>query len=198
MPKTLSLPALTRAAKKCQGCDLYKNATQTVFGAGDEGAKILFVGEQPGDQEDRAGEPFIGPAGQLLDRALADAGITRDDAYVTNAVKHFKWEPRGKRRIHGKPSARQIDACKPWLESEIEVVNPRLIVALGSSAAMALMGSNFRVTQERGKILKTESGRPLLATVHPSSLLRMPDPDARHAAYAQFVHELSVAAKHVS
>lgn len=197
MPRTLSLPALTRAARKCQGCDLYKNATQTVFGAGGEKAKMLFVGEQPGDQEDRAGEPFVGPAGQLLDKALGEAGIDREDVYVTNAVKHFKWEPRGKRRIHGKPSARQVDACRPWLEAEIQVVNPRLIVCLGSTAAMSLMGSAFRVTQERGKILKTDSGRAVLATVHPSSLLRIPDRDARHLAFTQFVADLAIAATHV-
>ena len=198
LPPTLSLPALVKAARRCEGCDLYRNATQTVFGAGAKDAKLLLVGEQPGDQEDRAGKPFVGPAGQLLDKALAEAGIDRDDVYVTNAVKHFKWEPRGERRIHGKPSSRQVEACKPWLEAEIKLVGPRLIVALGSTAAMSLMGNRFRVTQERGKLLKTESGLALLASVHPSSLLRMPDREARHAAFAQFVADLAVAAKYVS
>ena len=196
LPRKITLPALARAAKGCEGCDLYKRATQTVFGSGPETAQILLIGEQPGDREDREGKPFVGPAGRILDEALEEAGIDRGEVYVTNAVKHFKWEPRSKRRMHAKPSARQVEACGPWLESEIEVVNPRIIGCLGATAAQAMMGSSFKVTRERGKVLQREDGRPLLATVHPSSLLRMPDRDERHRAMALFVADLKVMARY--
>lgn len=195
LPEKRSLPTLAEAAKGCKGCDLYRNATQTVFGEGPGKARLILVGEQPGDKEDLAGHPFVGPAGQLLDKALVEAGIPRDEVYVTNAVKHFSFTPRGKRRMHQKPTARQIGACKPWLESEIEVLKPRLVVCLGATAAQALLGAEFRVTKDRGKVIEAESGLAVLATVHPSSLLRIPDSREREAAYESFVADLRVAAK---
>ena len=171
-------------------------ATQVVFGEGPKSARVMFVGEQPGDQEDLAGKPFVGPSGALLDEAMEEAGVPRDRVYVTNAVKHFKWEPRGKRRLHAKPSAREIAACRPWLEAEIKVVQPKMIVCLGATASQSLMGSGFRLTQHRGEILKeTEWADWVLATVHPSSLLRMPDPDARRAAREQFVSDMKLVAR---
>src|SRR5438034_3956006 len=182
VPKTTSLRTLGSAVQGCRGCDLYKNATQAVFGEGPKAARVMFVGEQPGDQEDKAGKPFVGPAGMMLDRALEKAGIDRSEVYVTNAVKHFKFEPRGKRRIHSKPSAREVKACRPWLEAEIKVVQPQMIVCLGATAAQSLMGSAFRLTQHRGEALHTPWAPWLLATNHPSAVLRMPDAELRDRA----------------
>ncbi|MEU6380069.1 UdgX family uracil-DNA binding protein [Streptomyces sp. NPDC046909] len=197
VPRRGGLPALRRAAAGCRGCPLYRDASQTVFGEGKAGARLMLVGEQPGDQEDRQGKPFVGPAGKLLDRALAEAGIDPGDAYVTNAVKHFKFtraEPR-KRRIHKAPSLREMTACAPWLAAELAVVEPELIVILGATAGKALLGSSFRVTQDRGVVLEREiHGREerLVATVHPSSVLRSDD---REAAYQGLVSDLRVAAR---
>lgn len=194
LPKRRNLDSLQKAARHCQGCPLYENATQTVFGAGRPQARLVLVGEQPGDREDREGEPFVGPAGLLLDRCLADAGIERSDVYVTNAVKHFKWEPRGKRRIHKKPSAREIAACRPWLDAELDEIQPEMIVCLGATAAQALLGRSFRVTHDRGKTLDSPGLPPVLATVHPSSILRAPDHPSREQARRDFVQDLRVAA----
>ena len=194
LPERHTLKALREAARSCRGCPLYQNATQTVFGAGDSHARLILVGEQPGDREDVEGKPFVGPAGALLDRCLIEAGIDRDLVYVTNAVKHFKWEPRGKRRIHKKPSAREQAACRPWFNAELEAVKPALVVCLGATAAQSLLGSKFRVTQDRGKVLHTPGLPPVLATVHPSSILRAPDDEARHEARAGFIDDLRRAA----
>jgi uracil-DNA glycosylase family protein len=190
------LTELSESAATCTRCDLYKRATQTVFGEGSAGATLLFVGEQPGDQEDKQGHPFVGPAGHVLDRALADSGITRTDAYVTNAVKHFKWTERGKRRIHERPSTTQIKACRPWLEDELRVVRPRLIVLLGAVAGESVFGSSFRVGTYRGKVTDASVGSwqgPAVGTIHPSAVLRGPDPKARDEAYAGLVADLKVA-----
>ena len=195
LPPRLELPVLREAAAGCRGCGLYCDATQTVFGEGPGDALVVFVGEQPGDQEDRAGKPFVGPSGHLLDDALQRAGVPRERCYVTNAVKHFKFEPRGKRRIHSKPSAREVAACRPWLEAELKVVKPQMIVCLGATAAQALLGRDFRVTQHRGEVLSSEWAPWLLATVHPSSLLRIPDATAREEAFAQFVDDMKTVAK---
>jgi uracil-DNA glycosylase len=192
-PDTTSLTTLRQAANGCTACPLYKNATQTVFGEGPKDAKLMLVGEQPGDQEDLSGKPFIGPAGQLLDRALEDAGIDRNAVYVTNTVKHFKWEPRGKRRIHQKPSSHDIAACRPWLEAELRIVRPGVLVCLGSTAAQALFGPSFRVTPERGKVLGSPLAARVVTTVHPSSLLRQPDEESRRREYALFVADLRAA-----
>ena len=186
VPPSATLASLKKAAANCQGCDLYKRATQTVFGEGPTKADIMFVGEQPGDQEDRTGQPFVGPAGRLLDRCLIAAGIDREAAYVTNVVKHFKWIPRGKRRLHGKPNAREIEACKPWLEAEIAVIKPKVLVCLGATAAQALLGRSFRVSRERGRPIPSTLAPHLLATVHPSALLRARDTD-REAEIARFI-----------
>jgi DNA polymerase len=194
-PNTSSLTTLKSAAKNCTACHLYKHATQTVFGEGTKGAKLMLLGEQPGDQEDLAGKPFVGPAGKILDRALEEAGIDRDEVYVTNTVKHFKWEPRGKRRIHKKPNSREIAACRPWLEAELRVVRPGLLVCLGATAAQAIFGPAFRVTRDRGKVLKSEVAPKVLATVHPSSLLRQPDEESREREYKLFVADLCAALK---
>ncbi|MEU0599296.1 UdgX family uracil-DNA binding protein [Streptomyces sp. NPDC006393] len=200
LPERGGLPALRRAAAECRGCPLHLNATQTVFGAGNADARVMLVGEQPGDQEDRQGEPFVGPAGKLLDRALAEAGIDPGEAYVTNAVKHFKFtqaEPR-KRRIHKAPSLREMTACGPWLAAELAVVEPELIVVLGATAGKALLGSSFRVGEVRGTVLEREiHGRPerLVPTVHPSSVLRAQDDEDRKAAYGGLVADLKVAAR---
>jgi len=190
-----NLEDLKKAAKNCQACDLWKRGTQTVFGEGAPNAKIMFVGEQPGDQEDLEGRPFVGPAGKLLDRALEDAGIDRKKVYVTNAVKHFSWEPRGKRRIHKKPNAVEIAACRPWLDAEIAALRPKIIVLLGATAAQSLLGRDFRVTQHRGKFLKSELALYVMATVHPSSILRAPDEQARHDAMKQFITDLKKIAR---
>jgi DNA polymerase len=185
------LTSVRRAAKECHACDLWKRGTQTVFGRGPKEARLMLIGEQPGDQEDLVGEPFVGPAGRMLDRALQEAGIPRDAVYVTNVVKHFKWEPRGKRRIHKKPNTMEIAACRPWLDAEIAVLKPRVVVCLGATAAQALLGKSFRVTQQRGEVI-TSPLMPyaIMATVHPSSILRAPDDDARHAEMARFIDDL--------
>jgi uracil-DNA glycosylase family protein len=191
LPARLSVRALREAAACCRGCDLWKRGTQTVFGAGAAPAQLLFVGEQPGNDEDLRGEPFVGPAGKLLDRALLEAGIDRTQAYVTNVVKHFKWEPRGKRRIHEKPNAREVAACRPWVMAEIEVVRPRVVVCLGATAAQALLGRDFKVTQRRGELIENTGLAPyVMATVHPSSILRAPDDETRQREFARFVEDL--------
>jgi uracil-DNA glycosylase family protein len=195
VPETSSLKEVAEAAKKCTACHLYKRATQTVFGEGPKHATMLLIGEQPGDYEDVAGKPFVGPAGKIMDRALEEAGIDRKDVYVTNAVKHFKWEPRGKRRIHQKPNSREIAACKPWLEAELRLVKPKLVVCLGATAGRAIFGPSFRVTRERGKVLSSKLAPRVVATVHPSSLLRQPDEESREREYAHFVSDLRVALK---
>ena len=195
VPKASSIATLKSAAKTCTACHLFKHATQTVFGEGSKGATLMLLGEQPGDQEDRAGKPFVGPAGKILDRALKDAGIDRRQVYVTNTVKHFKWEPRGKRRIHKKPNSREIAACRPWLEAELRVVRPDLLVFMGATAAQAVFGPSFRVTRERGKVLESELAPTVVATVHPSSLLRQPDEESREREYKLFVADLRVALK---
>src|SRR5438045_2221932 len=194
-PQTSSLSEVREAARDCTACHVYKRATQTVFGEGPKRAPIMLMGEQPGDFEDVAGKPFVGPAGKILDRALAEAGIDRDEVYVTNAVKHFKWEPRGKRRIHQKPSARDIAACRPWLEAELRLVEPKLVVVLGSTAGQTIFGPSFRVTKERGKVLSSRFAPRVVATVHPSSLLRQPDEESREREYKRFVADLRVAVK---
>lgn len=195
LPLHGNLEDLKKAAKNCQACDLWKRGTQTVFGEGAPNAKIMFVGEQPGDQEDLEGRPFVGPAGKLLDRALVDAGIDRKKVYVTNAVKHFKWEPRGKRRIHKKPNAVEIAACRPWLDAEIAALRPKIIVLLGATAAQSLLGRDFRVTQHRGEFLQSGLASFVMATVHPSSILRAPDEQARHDAMKQFIADLKKIAR---
>jgi DNA polymerase len=195
IPLDPTLEKLRKAAQNCKACDLWKTGTQTVFGAGAAHAKIMFVGEQPGHQEDLEGKPFVGPAGKLLDTALVEAGIDRSETYVTNAVKHFKWEPRGKRRIHKKPNAAEIAACRPWLDAEISVLKPQVIVCLGATAAQALLGRAFRVTQHRGEILKSPLAPFVMATVHPSSILRAPDDDTRHREMARFIDDLRKLAK---
>jgi uracil-DNA glycosylase len=195
VPATESLSKVAAAAKSCTACPLYKNATQTVFGEGPKRATIMMVGEQPGDYEDVAGKPFVGPAGKMLDRALEEAGFDRSEVYVTNAVKHFKWEPRGKRRIHQKPSSRDIAACRPWLEAELRLVEPKLVVCLGSTAAQTIFGPSFRVTKQRGRVLESELAKKVVATVHPSSLLRQPDEESREREYKNFVADLRVALK---
>lgn len=189
-----SLARVRARARRCTRCPLYKIGTQTVFGEGPASARVVMIGEQPGDQEDRAGRPFVGPSGKLLDRALADAGIERDDVYVTNAVKHFKWVRAGKRRLHQKPNAREVAACRVWLDTELELIDPHLVVALGATAAQTLMGRAFRVTRERGRVLEVPWARGFLATVHPSSILRG-NPEEREAAFAALVKDLKVVAK---
>jgi uracil-DNA glycosylase len=194
LPKGRSLASLRRAAQNCRGCDLWRDATQTVFGEGPARAELMLVGEQPGDQEDRQGKPFVGPAGGLLDRALADAGIERDAVYLTNAVKHFKWRPHGKRRLHQTPRAGEVEACRPWLEAEVEAVVPRAVVALGAIAAKALFGSSVRVTRDRGRLLDTPLAPVGAVTVHPSAILRVREPDERHDAFAALVEDLGMVA----
>ena len=194
-PDTTSWSAMREAAKDCEACHLYKRATQTVFGEGPKDAPMMLVGEQPGDYEDVAGKPFVGPAGKIMDRALEEAGIDRSQVYVTNAVKHFKWEPRGKRRIHQKPNSREIAACRPWLKAELRLVKPKLLVCLGATAAQAIFGPSFRVTRERGKVLSSKFAPRVLATVHPSSLLRQPDEESREREYRRFVVDLRAAVK---
>jgi len=193
IPSRPSLASLRAAAAHCTACPLYARGTQTVFGEGPAHAPLMLVGEQPGDQEDRTGQPFVGPAGRLLDRCLIAAGIDREAAYVTNVVKHFKWIPRGKRRLHGKPNAREIEACKPWLEAEIAVIRPKVLVCLGATAAQALLGRSFRVSRERGHPIPSTLAPHVLATVHPSALLRARD-DERDAQIARFIADLATAA----
>jgi uracil-DNA glycosylase len=197
LPQRHDLRSLKEAAKDCRGCDLYRNSTQTVFGEGRASSTILFVGEQPGDQEDLAGHPFVGPAGHLLDACMEEAGIDRKTAYVTNAVKHFKWEPRGKRRIHKKPSMREVAACRSWLTAEIEAVKPRLIVCLGATAAQSLLGPAFRVTKDRGRIIEVAGYPPVLATVHPSSILRAESHEDRESERRLFIADLIAAEKYL-
>jgi DNA polymerase len=191
LPERLTLPALREAAAGCRGCHLWQVGTQTVFGEGAVQAEAMFVGEQPGDQEDRAGKPFVGPAGRVFDEALEEAGIDRTAVYVTNAVKHFKWQARGKRRIHQKPNWTEMTACQPWLEAELEVVKPRVLVLLGATAAQTLLGRQFRVTQHRGELLVSDLAEAVTATVHPSSILRG-DPEERDTNFAAFVADLRV------
>jgi len=195
VPDEPSVERLREAAGACKGCDLWRNATQTVFGEGSEHARLMLVGEQPGDREDIEGRPFVGPAGRVLDAALERASIPRANVYVTNVVKHFRWVRRGKRRLHEKPNSQQVRACRPWLEAEVKVVRPRLIVLLGATAAQAVLGPSFRVTQQRGKVLATPLGVPGLATVHPSSILRALDDESREEAMDAFVIDLEVAAR---
>jgi uracil-DNA glycosylase family protein len=193
LPERPSLPALREAATGCQGCHLWQVGTQTIFGEGAQDAETMFVGEQPGDQEDRAGKPFVGPAGALFDEALEAAGIDRSTTYVTNAVKHFKWQARGKRRIHQKPNWTEMTACRPWLEAELVVVQPRVLVLLGATAAQTLLGRQFRVTQHRRELLESDLAEFVTATVHPSSVLRG-EPEERETAFAAFVADLRVVA----
>src|SRR5437660_12329772 len=194
-PNSSSLSTVRNAVKDCTACHLYKRATQTVFGEGPKKAPIVLVGEQPGDYEDVAGKPFVGPAGKIMDRALEEAGIDRKQVYVTNAVKHFKWEPRGKRRIHKKPNSREIAACRPWLEAELRLVRPKLLLCLGATAGQAIFGPSFRVTRERGRLLSAKLAPKVVATVHPSSLLRQPDEESRQREYERFVIDLRAALK---
>jgi DNA polymerase len=190
-----SLQSVAAAAKDCRGCDLWSRATQTVFGEGPRSAKVLLIGEQPGDKEDLSGHPFVGPAGRLLDEALAEAGIDRTRVYLTNAVKHFKWRASGKRRLHERPDSAEIAACRLWLELELRLVKPDIVVALGATAAQALLGRAFRVTKARGKVVSSPLAPRVIATVHPSSILRAPDDDARHQEMRAFVRDLRVVAK---
>jgi uracil-DNA glycosylase len=194
LPERRSLSSLREAAAGCRGCHLWQVGTQTVFGEGAEDAEAMFVGEQPGDQEDQQGRPFVGPAGRVFDEALEAAEIDRAQTYVTNAVKHFKWQARGKRRIHQKPNWAEMTACRPWLEAELEVVQPRVLVLLGATAAQSLLGREFRVTQHRGELLESDLAEAVTATVHPSSILRG-EPTEREANFAAFVDDLRVAAK---
>jgi uracil-DNA glycosylase len=198
IPPRPTLASVRNAAASCRACDLWKGGTQTVFGAGGRRARIMFVGEQPGDAEDLAGQPFVGPAGRLLDRILAEVGISRADAYVTNVVKHFKWEPRGKRRIHKKPNAAEIAACRPWLETEIALVRPQALVCLGATAAQALLGRAYKVSRQRGAFVDSMLAPLVMATVHPSSVLRAPDEQARRAATAQLTGDLRRLAQRLS
>ncbi len=190
IPLAPTLDALADISKGCKACDLWERGTQTVFGEGKPNSKIMFVGEVPGDQEDKAGHPFVGPAGNLLNKALEEAGIDRSKTYVTNAVKHFNWEPRGKRRIHKKPKASEIAACRPWLDAEISKLRPKVIVCLGATAAQALLGRDFRVTQHRGEFIQSSLAPYVTATVHPSAILRAPDDETRHAEMHRFVQDL--------
>ena len=197
VPDQLTLPALREAAAGCRACDLYKTGTQTVFGQGAEHAQVMFVGEQPGDREDREGKPFVGPAGRVLDEALEEAGIERRRVYITNAVKHFKWKPQGKRRLHQKPNAAEINACRPWLDGEIATVKPHLLVLLGATAAQALLGRDFRVSVQRGQLMERPALPPMMATVHPSSILRAPDDETREIEMRAFVQDLKRVAQHL-
>ncbi|MFO0969345.1 MAG: UdgX family uracil-DNA binding protein [Gemmataceae bacterium] len=195
LPPKHTLPALTAAVQRCQGCDLYKNATQAVFGEGSAHARMVLIGEVPGDREDIEGHPFVGPAGRLLDECLEEARVPRREVYVTNAVKHFKWEPSGKRRLHKKPSSREIAACRPWLEAEFEVIQPRSIVCLGATAAQAILGKTFRISRQRGVVIASEWSVWTLATWHPSAILRAPDSASRAQRRRQFVDDLRLAAR---
>lgn len=198
LPKERSLPSLQQAAESCRGCSLYLHATQTVFGEGSAAARVMFVGEQPGDAEDRQGKPFVGPAGRVFDKALKAAGLDRGVAYVTNVVKHFKFEERGKARLHKRPNGGEIKACRPWLQAELDVVHPEVLVLLGSTAAQSLFGAAFRITRERGKPLSSKLAPLVIATAHPSSILRAPDDAARRAAFDEFVADLRLVAEHLA
>ena len=195
IPPTPTLDTLRQAAASCTGCDLYQQATQTVFGEGDAHALVMFVGEQPGDQEDRAGHPFIGPAGRLLDQALSDVGIPRERVYITNAVKHFKWEPMGKRRKHQRPSASEIAACRPWLLEEVHTLLPRIVVCLGATAIQAVFGRTGTITSMRGTFAKSDLAEETFVTTHPSAILRFPEREQQEAAYAEFVKDLKLVAR---
>jgi uracil-DNA glycosylase len=197
-PERKSIKAFREAAADCKACDLWERGTQTVFGEGARRAEIVFVGEQPGNEEDLSGHPFVGPAGKLLDSALIEAGIDRKKVYVTNAVKHFKWEPRGKRRIHKKPNAGEIKACRPWLEAEISLVKPKVVICLGATAAQALLGPQFKVTKQRGQFIESTLAPYIMATVHPSSILRAPDDETRHDEKRKFVDDLKRVARVLS
>jgi uracil-DNA glycosylase len=198
VPANPTLQSLVTAARTCEGCDLYKNATQTVFGEGKTGARLFLIGEQPGDYEDREGRPFVGPAGRILGRALEDAGINRADVYITNAVKHFRFEERGKRRIHKKPSSVQIVACRPWLEAELHVIRPDVVVCMGATAVQSVAGRAVRVLRDRGKLLESPLAKGLVVTVHPSVLLRMPDRSQFDAEFDLFVRDLAAARKYAA
>jgi uracil-DNA glycosylase family protein len=195
IPEQPTLPSLKEAAADCKACDLWKRGTQTVFGEGRRRAKVVLIGEQPGNEEDLTGKPFVGPAGRLLDAALAEVGIDRSQTYVTNVVKHFKWEPRGKRRIHKKPNAQEIAACRPWLQAELALIKPQVIVALGATAAQALLGTQFRVTKQRGEFIESSLAPYVMATVHPSSILRAPDEETRQLEHARFIEDLKKLAR---
>ena len=195
IPANPTIERLQKAARGCTACPLWRSGTQTVFGEGSRTARVVFVGEQPGNDEDLAGKPFVGPAGKLLDKALEEAGIDRSEVYVTNVVKHFKWEPKGKRRIHKKPNAREIAACRPWLEAELDLLEPEVLVCLGATAAQALLGRDFRVTEQRGKLVESSLAKYVIATVHPSSILRAPDDETRRVEMKRFVEDLKVVAK---
>jgi uracil-DNA glycosylase family protein len=195
IPEKPTLARLREAARGCRACPLWERGTQTVFGEGSRSSRALFVGEQPGDREDLEGKPFVGPAGRLLDKSLEEAGIDRSQAYLTNVVKHFKWKPRGKERIHQKPNSLEIAACRPWLDAEIAVVKPKVVVCLGATAAQALLGPSFRVTKDRGKLLRSELAPRVMATVHPSSILRAPDDASRRLAEKAFVKDLRALAR---
>ena len=197
IPEQATLPGLQAAAARCQACDLYKTGTQTVFGDGAPHAQVMFVGEQPGDREDLEGKPFVGPAGRLLDDALRAAGIDRNQVYITNAVKHFKWKPQGKRRLHQKPNVAEITACRPWLDAEIAVVKPHILVCLGATAAQALLGRDFRVTLQRGQFIERPGLPLMMATVHPSSILRAPDDESRELEMQAFVADLKRLAQRI-
>ncbi len=194
VPEHPTLESLLTAEQTCHGCELYRHATQAVGGEGPSSAQLVLVGEVPGDKEDKAGRPFVGPGGAILNEALEAAGIRREEVYVTNVVKHFKWEPRGKRRLHSKPSSREIAACRPWLDLELELIRPRIIVCLGATAAQALLGRSFRVTQSRGIVTPTPIGS-VVATYHPAAVLRAPDSQQRHEMKRQLVDDLKTAAK---
>ena len=194
IPENPTLPRLREAAAGCRACPLWQTGTQTVFGEGSEDAQVMLVGEQPGDQEDKQGKPFVGPAGRILDEALELAGIDRGTTYVTNAVKHFKWEARGKRRIHAKPTWSEQMACRPWLEAELAVVQPRVLVCLGATASQSLLGKQFRVTKQRGKWLESDLAEHVTATIHPSAILRQRDDESRHRELASFVEDLKLVA----
>jgi len=198
IPREHDLASLRAAAAGCRGCDLWKRGTQTVFGEGERRSLTMMVGEQPGNDEDLAGRPFVGPAGKLLDNALEEVGVDRSKVYITNVVKHFKWEPRGKRRIHAKPNAMEIAACLPWLQAELDLIKPRALVCLGATAAQALLGRAFRVSQRRGTPVESPLAPLVMATVHPSSILRAPDDEARQQEYERFVADLRVLARALS
>lgn len=198
IPERPTLPLLQKAAADCKACDLWENATQTVFGEGRRRARIMFIGEQPGNEEDLQGKPFVGPAGRLFDEALEEAGIDRRRTYVTNVVKHFKWEPRGKRRIHKKPNSAEITACRPWIEAEIATVKPKMIVCLGAIAAQSLLGKDFRVSRQRGELIQSPLAQFVMATVHPSSILRASDEQARKDGMQRFIDDLKKGARILS
>jgi uracil-DNA glycosylase len=198
LPSKHTIAALKSAAKTCRGCELYKRATQTVFGEGTAAGGLMLVGEQPGDQEDLEGRPFVGPAGRLLDEALQEAGIDRERTWVTNAVKHFKWEPRGKRRLHKKPSARELTACRPWLDAEIEAIRPEVIVCLGATAAQELFGRSFRITKQHGQWQQIDACEACMATWHPSAVLRVPDSAGRQQMRGELVADLTAAVERLA